>query len=313
MIEKLRKSSLGSLVSKIKRCIYTFLPDKMYMKIRYKERTGKKLNLKNPVSFNEKLQWLKVYNRNPQYTQLVDKYGVRQYVAEAVGEQYLKPLLGVWDKYSEIDFNKLPEQFVLKCTHDCGSVVICTDRESFDYSAAKTKITKKQKVNYFYKDREWPYKNVKPRIIAEKYIEDINVNDLWDYKIFCFDGIVKLIQVDYGFFTNHKRNFYTPDWEYLEISIEHPTDRDFVIQKPANLEEMKIIASSLAKDHPFIRVDLFTVEGNILFGELTFYPDAGIGRYNPESFNYELGSWLNLPEVIDYRGRKSKMEATVEW
>nr|MDE6606472.1 glycosyl transferase [Lachnospiraceae bacterium] len=219
--------------------ILRIIPSKYYLSYLYKKITGEKLNLKNPISFNEKLQWLKLYDKNPSYTNLVDKYAVREYVKEKIGDKYLIPLLGgPWHSVDEIDFEALPDQFVLKCTHDSGSVIICEDKSKFDIDAAKKKLNRCLKIKFFYLAREWPYKNVLPAIIAEKYMTDETGYELKDYKVFTFNGVPKLIQVDYDRFQNHKRNLYNTEWEYLPTQIQYPTDSSIKIERPKRLEEM---------------------------------------------------------------------------
>lgn len=274
------------------------LPDKMFIKLEYRYYTGRKLNLDNPKTFNEKLQWLKLYYRRPEYTKLVDKYEVRKYIAETIGEEYLIPLLGVWDKFDDIDFSKLPNQFVLKCTHDSGGLVICKDKKKFSIEEARKKINKHLKRNFYYVHREWAYKNVKPRIICEKYMVDESGTELKDYKIFCFNGEPKLIQVDYNRFNGHKRNLYDIEWNYIPNSIKYPTDPNTIIKKPNKLNEMLELARVLSNGYPHVRVDFYYVNDRIYFGEMTFYHGAGYEKFEPESLEFEMGSWLELPSKI---------------
>ena len=202
-----------------------FIPDKYYLKKWYKFKTGKELNLKNPQSFNEKLQWLKLYDRNPNYSKMVDKYEVRQYIKKKIGEEHLIPLVGgPWKNFEDIDFTKLPDQFVLKCTHDSGSVEICKNKKEFDIEKVRKKFNYTLKRNYYYYGREWPYKNVKPRIIAEKYLLDDSGIEPKDYKIFNFNGEPRIIQVDLDRFANHRHNYYTTKWEFLDVYIDDPND-----------------------------------------------------------------------------------------
>lgn len=269
--------------------------DKLFIQCSYKWKMRKKLNLENPKSFNEKIQWLKLYDRNPIYTNLVDKYEVRKYIAKEIGEEYLIPLIGVWDKFDEIDFTKLPQQFVLKCTHDSGGIVICKNKDNFDIKAAKKKLNKSLKRNYYYYSREWQYKNVKPRIICEKYMVDETGTGLKDYKIFCFSGIPKIIQVDYNRFIDHKRNIYDVEWNYIPASIQYPTDSNIEIKKPKNLETMLKLAKVLSRNHPHIRIDLYSVSEKIYFGEITFHHGSGYEKFEPESLEMQMGEWIVLP------------------
>jgi hypothetical protein len=282
-----------------------FIPDKMYVKILYRLKTGRTCNLKNPTTFNEKLQWLKLYDRKPEYTQMVDKYEVKKFVADKIGDKYVIPLLGVWDSFDEIDFDKLPNKFVLKATH-AGGTIICNNKESYDLMSregekldlytAKKVLSKQLKVNYFYPGRTWGYKNVKPRIIAEQYIEDESDKILKDYKIFTFNGKVKLIQVHFSKAENHKANFYSTDWVFQDFSIKEPNDKNYHIEKPKHLDEMIRLAEVLAEGTSHLRVDFYYPNNSLYFGELTFHNWSGTGKFTPENYNEILGSWINLPE-----------------
>lgn len=270
-----------------------WMPDKWYLSLMFRSKMGYWMNWKSPKTFNEKLQWLKIHDRNPFYTKLVDKYEVRKYIAEKLGEEYSIPLLGVWDTFDEIDFEKLPNQFVLKCTHDSGSTIVCKNKNHFDYNSAKIKLSQNLARNYYYSEREWPYKKVHPKIIAEKYMEDEN-GELRDYKFFCFDGKVKYLQVDYDRFTEHHRNIYDPDWNLLPFSIQYPSKKDTVIKKPETLNTMIDIATRLSQNMPHVRVDLYNTNGKIYFGELTFYHGAGFEHFTPNSWNEKIGKLLKI-------------------
>ena len=275
--------------------IYDRLPDEAYIRKRYRSMFHKKLDLCNPQTFNEKLQWLKLYDRNPLYTTLVDKYAVREYLAEKIGGEYLIPLVGgPWKSFEEIDFDRLPEQFVLKCTHDSGGVVICRDKGQFDYEGAKKKLERCLGRNYYTRSREWPYKNVPPRIIAEKYMVDESGEELKDYKFFMFSGKAALIQVDYGRFSQHKRNLYLPDWKYLDASIKYPNDPEYVIPKPKKLDLMIHLAEVLSEGLPHVRVDFYSINTEVFVGELTFYHESGFAKFTPD----ELGKWLGEQLVL---------------
>lgn len=276
--------------------LLNWMPDSLYLKTCFQALIGHKLNLKNPKTFNEKLQWLKLYDRNPAYTQMVDKYAVRDYIKNTIGEEYLIPLLGVWDSFEEIDFDTLPNQFVLKTNHDSGTVIICKDKNRFDIGDARKKITRALRKNYYYSGREWPYKNVKPKIIAEKYLVDESGVELKDYKIFAFDGSVKLIQVDFDRFGNHRRNIYTPEWEYISLSILYPSDPSVQIDRPLPLQNLLNLASILSKGIPHVRTDFYVVHDRIYFGELTFYHGSGYEPFNPDSWNEKMGNWIRLPD-----------------
>lgn len=275
-----------------------FIPDNTYLKMMYKLNTGKNLNLDNPKTFNEKLQWLKLYDRKIEYTKMVDKYAVRDYIKSTIGEEYLIPLLGVYDTFDEINFEKLPNQFVIKTTHDCGGVVICKDKNKFDKNEARRKINKHINRNYYYAWREWPYKNVKPRIICEKYIYDKSKNGLNDYKFFCFDGNVKLVQVNMDRNRDHTINFYDIDWNLIDLSTSYRNKLDTPIEKPFNFENMINIAQKLSKNIPYLRVDLYNVEGKIYFGELTFYHQSGYCSFNPNYYDEIIGNWIDINNKI---------------
>lgn len=271
------------------------VPEEWYLKRKFKKQVGYPLNLDNPCTFNEKLQWLKLHDRNPLYTKMVDKYEAKKYVAELIGEEYIIPTLGVWDHFDEIDFDTLPNQFVLKCTHDSGSIVICKDKNTFDKQAAKKKLERGLRYNYYYAGGfEWPYKNVKPRIIAEKFMVDESRKELKDYKVFNFNGEPKIIQVDYDRFVEHKRNLYTTDWKYIEAAIEYATDAGHYIAKPKRLTDMLDLAKKLSANIPHVRTDFYSIDDNIYFGELTFYHGAGFEKFSPEDFGVSLGNCVNI-------------------
>ena len=277
--------------------LLNLLSDKAYLKFAFKAKMGKKLDLKNPKTFNEKMQWLKLYDRNPKYTQMVDKYDAKNYIAEKIGEEYIIPTLGVWDSFDEIDFDKLPEQFVLKCTHDSGGLAICKDKTIFDKEAAKKKINKTLKRNYYKSGREWPYKDVKPRIIAEKYMVDESGTELKDYKIFCFNGKPEYVEVDFNRYIQHKLNTYDFDWNPLNFCDSSPSDYSVDIKKPKKLDEMRRIAAELSKDIPFLRVDFYSIDDNIYIGELTFFPGSGFIQYKPKEMDLKYGKLLNIENV----------------
>ncbi|MCI8484001.1 MAG: glycosyl transferase [Lachnospiraceae bacterium] len=274
------------------------LPDEEYLKKEWKIRFGRELDLEHPKTFNEKIQWLKLYYRDPMMTDLVDKYKVKKHVAKIIGEEHVIPTLGVWKGFEEIDFSKLPDQFVLKCNHDSGGIVICKDKRKFNCKEAKRKLEKSMKRNFYYAGREWAYKDVAPVILAEAYIEENGREDLKDYKIFHFQGKAKLIQVDYDRFSGegHKRNLYTPGWKYIEGSIQYPSHPEIVIPRPEQLEKMIELSERLAQGFPHVRTDFYIAKGNIYFGEMTFYHGSGTEYFRPEALNRKMGDWLVLPE-----------------
>jgi hypothetical protein len=279
--------------------IYTFskcIPDRKFLELVFPLNTGYKLNLDNPKTYNEKLQWLKLYDRNPEYIKMVDKVEAKKYAARIIGEEHIIPTLAVYDRTEDIIFDELPNQFVLKCTHDSGGIVICQDKSKLNIEEAKRKLNKGLKNNYFYQNREWPYKHVKPRIIAEAYMEDESEFELKDYKFFCFNGVPIFLKVDFGRYIDHHANYYDMDWNLLPFD-ELPYDRveDKNILKPIDFNNMINIAQELSKDIPFVRIDLYNVKGKIFFGELTFFPASGMAKYNPIEWDYKFGSYINLP------------------
>jgi hypothetical protein len=260
----------------------------------FKKHLGYKLNLKNPKTYNEKLQWLKLNDRKPEYVQMVDKYEVRKYVADKIGEEHLILLLGVWDTFDAINFDKLPDKFVLKNTHDSGSVYICNGKQNFDVRDAKKKISKALKRNYYYSRKEWPYKNIKPRIIAEQFMVDESGKELKDYKFFCFDGVPELFYVATDRPHDTRFDFYDINFNHLPFKQVHPWSTKNIV-KPEGFSEMLEIAAKLSQNIPHVRVDLYNINGKIYFGELTFFHEAGLGPFKPEVWDKILGDKLKLP------------------
>lgn len=286
----MERKSLNKLFNKIS----VLIPDETLLKIKYRYHIGQNLNLKRPEKFTEKIQWLKLNNRKNEYVDYVDKYQVRSFIEEKIGREYLIPLIGVYEKVEHIDWESLPDKFVLKCTHGSHCNIICENKHELDIQESKKLLEKWMKRNWFWYGREWPYRNVKPRIICEKYMVDESGVELKDYKILCFNGEPKIIQVDYDRFTNHKRNLYDTEWNYIPVSFLVPTDKKVEIKKPEKLEEMLVLAKKLSKDHPHLRVDFYSIEKNIFFGEMTFYPESGFGKFAPQEFDYKLGQLINL-------------------
>lgn len=285
-----------SIKSKLRQLSH-IIPDALYLKLRYRKIFHKPLNLKNPKTFNEKLQWLKLHDRKPEYTRMVDKYEAKQYVAERIGEEYIIPTLGVWDRFDDIDFDSLPNQFVLKCTHDSGGLVICRDKTKFDQEYAKSRIINSLKRNYFWANREWPYKNVKPRIIAEAYMQDDTTAELRDYKFFCFGGKAKLLFIATDRQTEGeetKFDFFDMDFNHIDVRNGHP-NADEPPAKPICFDEMRSLAEKLAAGIPQLRVDFYEVNGKVYFGELTFFHWTGLVPFEPEQWDYTLGEWIELP------------------
>lgn len=275
-----------------------WLPDKLYLQILFFLHFGRFINLKNPKTFSEKLQWLKLYNRRPEYTQMVDKYAVKQYVADKIGTEHIIPTIDVWNRPEDIDFDKLPNSFVLKTTHSGGSsgVVICKDKSKLNIKKAIKKLKKSLKTDLSKSKKEWPYRNVPRKIIAEKYMED-EYGELRDYKFYCFNGEVKFIKVDYHRFSEHRRKIYDTQWNLLPLIYVCPNNNDDLIM-PKNFEQMLDIAKTLSKNIPHLRVDLYNINGKIYFGELTFFPTSGYRYLIPNEWNYKFGDWLKLPSQI---------------
>lgn len=273
-------------------------PEKYIFNV-FRLRMGRELNLTNPTTFSDKLQWMKLYDHNPLYTKLVDKYEVKQYIAEKIGEQYVIPTLGVWDRVEDIDFDSLPNQFVLKCTHDSGGLAICKDKKTFDVKKAKKKLNKSLKRNYYYMGFEWPYKNVKPRIIAEGYMEDSKTKELRDYKFFCFKGEVKALFIA----TERQKegedvkfDFFDADFNHLPLKQGHE-NAQIIPEKPKCFEQMKKLAAVLSNGLVQVRVDFYEVDGHVFFGEMTFFHHGGWTPFEPQKWDTIWGEWIKLPKI----------------
>lgn len=275
------------------------LPDKIYLKSWFREKLEYPLNLNQPKTFNEKLQWLKLYDRDPRYTRMVDKYEAKKLVASIIGEEYIIPTYGVWDTFDDIDFDALPNQFVLKCTHDSGGVVICKDKNKWDISKAREIMTNALECKYYLKGREWPYKDVRPRIIAEQYMTD-GGQDLQDYKIHNFGGIPKIILVCSGRFTKEglHEDFYDVAWEKVNISRPDHPHSEMNQPKPVLLTEMLEVAKKISKSLSFVRTDFYVADGRLYFSEITFYPASGFEPFYPDSADKMLGDWIALPSKL---------------
>ncbi len=258
---------------------------------------NKKLDIKKPQTFSEKLQWIKLYDRKKEYTQMVDKYAVRSYISEIIGEEYLIPLLGVWDTPDDIDFDALPERFVLKCNHNSGlGMCICKDKGKLDIKKVKRELKKGLGQNYFITSREWPYKDVKRRIIAEKFMVSENGEEIKDFKIHNFNGEPKFILVCDGRFSEEglTEDFYDTSWEHLDIKRPDIPNRAEHHEKPQTLEKMLELSKILARDIPFVRTDFYEIDGKIYFGEITFFPASGMKGFEPEEWDLKLGDWITL-------------------
>ncbi|AOZ95496.1 ATP-grasp fold amidoligase family protein [Butyrivibrio hungatei] len=271
------------------------LSDRTFSIIQHRIVNGRRLNLDNPESYNDKIHWIKVYDHNPVYHKLADKIEVRKWVSERIGEKYLIPIVGgPWNNCEEIDYDKLPDKFVLKCTHDSGGILICHDKKTFDIHYANRFLTNRMNHDYYLHGREWAYKGLVPKVYAEKYMVDESGVELKDYKVFCFDGVPKVIQVDFGRYTKHERNLYTTDWRYIPVQIKYPTNPDHQIDKPKCLEEMLDIATKLSAGLIQARIDLYVIYDKVYFGEITLYHGSGCEKFKPIEFGHEMGSYINL-------------------
>ena len=278
---------------------FSFLfSDEAYLKLMYRLRLRKRLDLKNPITYNDKLQWLKLYYHRPDLTMMADKVAVKKYVADKIGSEYVVPLYGVWDHVDEIDWNSLPQQFVLKTNHDGGNfgIVICRDKETLDRTRAKKRLGASLRRDTFLLGREWPYKNIPHQVFAEKYIEDASNNDLPDYKFYCFDGKVRLLYVstERQFGTGLKTDYFDENFNHLDLVQSYPTAHT-APRKPPHFELMKELAEKLSKGIPHVRVDFFEANGKVYFSEFTFFPYGGLAAFHPEEFDYQLGEYLVLP------------------
>lgn len=298
-----QKNTVGAKIyvfmSNIKTNFLKFLPDKIYLSFEYFCTLGRKPDIENPKSFNEKMQWLKIYDRKEKYTILADKYKVREFVEKVCGNRVkLIPLLGVWDNPDEIDFSVLPDSFVLKCNHNSGKgMCICKGKEKLNYKMAVRELKEGLKENYFWAGREWQYKNIKRKVLAEKYMTDDSGEELKDYKVFVFNGKAVYIEVDYNRFTDHHRNFYDIEWNYVPFTTLYPTNPDCQISKPECLTGLIESAELLTKEAgnpPFLRVDFYIIEKEIYFGEITFHHGGGMEPFYPSEYDEKLGALIVL-------------------
>lgn len=295
VIKNFKRNKTAFLASILRRLSFMFKDDEFYLKLIYLFELHKWPDLKNPKTFNEKLQWLKLHDRRPEYTTMVDKYAVKEYVARIIGDEHIIPTLGVWNSFDEIDFNKLPNQFVLKTTHGGGgmAVVICKDKNNFNRQRAKQILDKSLKSDIYTNYREWPYKNVPKRIIAEKYMP--SDKGLIDYKVHNFNGIPKFILVcrdRYGT-TPMAETFFSDKWKKLDL--KRPGHPNPGMEKPKSLQEVLKLAALLSYDLPFARTDFYIIDDKVYFGEITFYPASGLSPFNPEIYDGIFGDLLQIP------------------
>lgn len=271
-----------------------FIPDRRYLEWMYRIRMGRSLDLDHPCYYTEKLQWLKLYYRRPDFTMMVDKYGVKSWVADLIGTEYVIPNLGVWEKADDIDFDALPNQFVLKCTHDSGSVVICRDKSAFDVDAAKNKLNRCLRRDFYAQTREWPYRDVRRRIIAEPCLEEED-GDLKDYKFLCFNGVPKIVYAVANHLTKKTFNYYDMDFSPMPIVSRNFAHSDKEVSRPEPFEKMKSIAAKLSAGIPHVRVDFYCIGSRIYFGELTFFYASGFDDLSSLEWDRKLGDWFQLP------------------
>lgn len=279
--------------------VLSFLPDELYVKLFYLSISGKWMDLKHPKGFGEKLNWLKLHDRHPEYTDLVDKYAVRAHINNALGKGHLFPLLGKWESFDDIDFNSLPDSFVLKCNHDSGSTKVIRNKN--ELTSEKKKELKRffderMKRNFFYAGREYPCKNIRKRyILAEQLMEDNERpgSSINDYKFFCFDGVPKIMFVATDRATDCRLDYFDMEFNHLDIEMRHP-NADRPIPKPELFDEMKDIAAKLSKGMKFVRIDLYQLNGKVYFGEYTFFDGGGFSPYKPEKWERRLGDWIKL-------------------
>lgn len=282
------------------------IPDKLFLSVQFRLVMGYWMDFSNPKTYNEKLQWLKLYDRNPDYTKMVDKAAAKDYVKNIIGEKHIIPTLGVWDRPEDIDFEKLPSKFVLKCTHDSGGIVICHDKAKLNKDEVIAKFKKALKTNYYYQNREWPYFHVKPRIIGEELMVDESGVELKDYKWFCFNGEPKALFIASDRMTpgeETKFDFFDMDFNHLPFTNGHP-NANLLPRKPAGFDEMRKLASQLSVGIPHVRVDFYDVNGHIYFGELTFYHWSGIVPFKPDNWDRVFGDWINLDKAFTFHANK---------
>ena len=270
------------------------IPDSMYLRIVFKAHTGYALNLKSPQTYNEKLQWIKLHERNDAYSTYADKAAVREIVRKKIGTDILVPLFGIYDKVSDIDWDVLPNSFVLKCSHGSGFNILCPDKNELNIDDACNKLKKWMTINQYWGGREWCYRNIKPRIVCEAWIGE-NGKTPNDYKFMCFGGHPRIIQLHEDRYGNHTLDYYSPEWQRLEIRRSDANIRGMTAPRPTQLDTMLEIAKCLSADFPYARVDLYEVKGHVFFGEVTFYPMGGFSGFANHQDDLRIGSWIPVP------------------
>lgn len=290
-----RPSSVGV---RILHLLSPFLNDSNYLKLLFPLEAGYPLNLEAPETFNEKLQWLKINYRSDFLHRYVDKYEAKNVIREKVGEQYVVKNLGIWDSFEKINFDVLPEKFVLKATHDQGSTIVCDDKSKLDLNKLKRFFTKRLRQNHFYLSREWPYKIIQPRILAEELLEDLKIKDLWDFKFYCFHGVPKIMYISMGR-QEKDVSLYYYDMDFNPLNISRPgfKEAEKILDKPKNWNLMIYLARKLSANLPHVRVDFYEVNGEVRVGELTFFQGGGMMPFYPKKWDYILGNWIDLKRV----------------
>ena len=284
------------LIKRIAKFPTRILSDKGYVFLDYIRNLHSIPNLKQPKNFNEKLQYIKLYDHNPKYTKMVDKLAMREIIKEKIGEGYTVPVLGIWNSFEEIDFNTLPDRFVLKCNHDSGSYIICPNKELLDLDKAKKKFSIALKHNYYYQNREWIYKDIKPQVFAEQFLKDNETDFLWDYKFFCFHGKPRIMYVEQEASDNKTAAFFDMDKNFLDLEMDDPRP-SVPPELPDCFDRMKDISAVLSEGIPFLRVDFFVINGKIYVGEMTFFHDGGFGKIRQKEWNLRMGSWIDLSGI----------------
>lgn len=301
MIEKVRNKLkkyeiIVLCYDRLKEFYYKWLvSEKQIIKRNFRKALDRHVDLENPIKYNDKIQWLKLNWHDPLATKCADKYSVREFVKEKIGEKYLNEIIDVFESVEEIDIDKLPEKFVLKGTHGSGYNIICKNKANINWKDEFKKIRRWLRQNYYYRSGEWVYKDIKPRIICEKFLTDDDNNSLKDYKIHCFNGKPKFIQVDFDRHEEHKKNLYDLEWNFIDIEFNYPNDKNMHIKMPEKLSELLKLSEKLSHPFPYARVDFYVVKDHIIFGEITFFPANGMGYFKPEKFEMTIGRWLELP------------------
>lgn len=292
-----KNESIMNLYTQLRQAYNKYcISDKAFIKKKFKKEMGREVELENPINFNDKIQWLKLNWYDPLAIKCADKYEVRKFIQERIGNQILNELYGVYESVEEIDINKLPKSFVLKGTHGSGFNIICKDKSKINWRNELKKMNRWLKTNYYWQNREWVYKDIKPRIICEKYLEDENGQLPKDYKFFCFDGKPKFMYIASDRGKETKFDFYNLNWDKILVSQYYPTS-NYEIPKPKNLDQMLKYARILSKGFPHVRVDFYLNNNNIIFGELTFFHFSGTKKFQPEKYDKIFGSYIDLKKI----------------